>query len=182
MLKKIIKWTLGILISFIVILIGIPSLIFNDALPFDQIEKSEQVVEIIKRNQSCISPSVREDAVGDGKCIRQSIKTNEDWTNLFAEISISDKNILQQYINSNICEMIEVSESNDCIMFLFKTSFHDSFIIGSYQQLYLIFEDSPACNCKNNPIGAPYYPIKSEKIKDNWYKVTVRISRRYFHG
>jgi len=85
MLKKILKWTFGILISFIVILIGIPSLIFNDAIPSDKIEKSEQVVEIIKRNQNYINRSLREDAVGDGKCIRQSIKTNADWSSLFTE-------------------------------------------------------------------------------------------------
>lgn len=186
MIKRIIKIVFGvffvILALSIIVMIGIPTSIIDDSIDHAIVTQCEKVVEIINRNQNRIDSSLIKNAVGNGKCIRKSIRRDEDWDILFQNIPSEDRSYLQKFTNSNVCKYVEVSESNDCVMFLFYSSFHKSFIVGSYQQLYLIYHVNPTCNCKDNPIGDPYRPIASELVKTNWYKVTVKISKRYLHA
>jgi hypothetical protein len=179
-LKKIIIF-FGIIIALLFLfLVGITTDFFTDKIDEANIAKCKEVVSIIERNKDFIKDSISKDAVGNGDCIRYFIKNSSDVNKLFSKISDEDKNKLTELVDSNFCEYIEIGEPKNCIMFRMKTSTHNLPIIGKYKAIFIIYEDMPTCNCKDNPIGDPNYAEYVKKLSENWYQTKVGISKRYF--
>ena len=173
--------TIAILIVvFFLSVIGITTDFSSDKIENSEIVKCKENVDINERNKEFINDSITKDAVGDGACIRYRIENAKDINKLFSKISIADKLRLTELIDSKFCESVEIGEPKNCIMFRMKTSRRDWSIIGKYKELFIIYEKTPTCNCKDNPIGYPNYPEYVKKLSENWYQTKVEISNRYF--
>ena len=183
---KVVKKTIIIsIVSIISILIfsvfvfGITTELSSEKIENNDLSKCKEIVSIINRNKEFIKDSISKEAVG-GTCIRYSIYNRNDVVNLFSKINNQDRKRFIELIDSKFCKSIEISEPKDCVMFLMKTSRKDWKIIGKYKKLFIIYENKPNCNCKDNPIGYPNFPDYVKKIDTNWYLTRVEISKRHF--
>ncbi|KFF04538.1 hypothetical protein [Flavobacterium reichenbachii] len=172
--------TISLIVLFFVFLIGITTDFLSDKIEDADIVKCKEIVTIIERNKAFIKDSISKDADGDGECIRYFIENEKDIDKLFSKISQTDKQRFNELIKSKFCEYVEIGEPKNCIMFCMKTSNHNWSIIGKYKKMFIIYEKTPRCNCKDSPIGDPNYAEYVKKLSDNWYQTKVRISRRHF--
>lgn len=172
--------TVTLITLFFLFVVGITTDFSTDKIDNRELAKCKEIVGIIDRNKDFINDSITKDAVGDGACIRYLIQNSKDVNNLFLKISIADKNRFTELVDSRFCESIEIGEAKNCIMFCMKTTRHNWSIIGKYKEIFIIYEKTPACNCKDNPIGAPNYLEYVKKLSENWYQTKVGISKRYF--
>jgi hypothetical protein len=179
MLKKIALVITSLFILLIVAIVGIPTDFISDEISPADVAKCEEFANIIVKNQGQISKNVLAHA-DTGNCLRYSIANEDDLNKLFSNIPKSENNKLTDLVHSKFCEQIEISEAKDCIKFQVKTSFHGLFFIGAYRQLYLIYENKPGCNCKDNPVGYPNSAEYVKPIKGHMYKVKVKFPNRYF--
>lgn len=170
----------ALIMFFFLFVIGITTDFSSDKIDDTDIAKCKEVVDIINRNKEFINESISKDAAGDGECIRYVIENRKDINRLFSKISDKDKNRFIELVDSKFFEYIEIGEPKNCVMFCMKTSSHDWSIIGKYKSLFIIYEKTPTCNCKDNPIGYPNYPKYVKKLSENWYQTKVKISNRYF--
>ncbi|CAM4003334.1 Lipoprotein [Flavobacterium branchiophilum] len=178
--KKILIFS-GLIISlFFLFIFGITTDFLTDKIDVDKITKCKEIVSIVERNKEFIKDSISKDAAGNGECIRYYIKKSSDIDKLFSKINNEDKNKFSELFDSNFCEYIEISEPKNCIMFCMKTSLNNLPIIGKYKAIFIIYEDKPTCNCKDNPIGDPNYAEYVRKLSENWYQTKVGISKRHF--
>jgi hypothetical protein len=165
---------------FFLFVVGITTDFSSDKIEDTEIAKCKEIVSIIDRNKEFIKDSISEDAVGNGDCIRYLVENGNDVNKLFSKISIADKQRFIELVDSRFCEYIEIGEPKNCIMFCMKASRKDWAIIGKYKEMFIIYEKTPTCNCKDNPIGAPNYAEYVKKLSENWYQTKVGISKRYF--
>ncbi len=179
MLKKIGLLIFGLIILLIIAVIGIPTDLISDEISPADVAKCEEFANIIVKNQTQINKDVLAHA-DTGDCLRYIIANEGDLNKLFGNIPKSENKKLADLVRSKFCEQIEVSEAKDCIKFQVKTSFHGLFFIGAYRQLYLIYENKPKCNCKDNPAGFPNSAEYVKLIKGHMYKVKVKFPNRYF--
>ena len=161
-------------------IVGVTTDFSTDKIEDSEIERCKEIVDIVDRNKEFISDSVTKDAVGDGVCIRYFIKNAKDINKLFSKINTVDKQRFIELINSSVSESVEISEAKNCIMFRMKTSKRDWSIIGKYKVIFIIYEKTPKCNCKDNPIGYPNFPEYVKKLSENWYQTKIEVSKRYF--
>jgi hypothetical protein len=176
---------LGILvILFFLFIVGITTDVSSDNIDDSDLLKCKEIVGIVDRNKEFINDSIIKEATrggfGNSACIRYGVVNKNDIDKLFSKINMTDKKRFEELVESKFCEYIEISEAKDCIMFQMRTSRHNWAIIGKYKQLFVIYEDKPICNCKDNPIGDPNYAEFVKKISDKWYITKVGISKRYF--
>ena len=176
---------LGLFVAlFFLFLVGITTDVSSDNIDDSDLLKCKEIVGIIDRNKEFINESIVKEATsggfGNSACIRYGVDNKSDIDKLFSKINSTDKKRFEELVESKFCEYIEISEPKDCIMFQMRTSRHNWAIIGKYKQLFVIYENKPNCNCKDNPIGDPNYAEFVKKISNNWYITKVGISKRYF--
>jgi len=169
---------------FFLFVVGITTDVSSDKIDDSDLLKCKEIVGIIDRNKEFINESIVKEATSDGfgnsACIRYGVNNKSDIGNLFSKINSADKKRFEELIESKFCEYIQISEPKDCIMFQMRTSRHNWAIIGRYKKLFVIYENKPICNCKDNPIGDPNYAEFVKIISDNWYITKVGISKRHF--
>ena len=171
---------------YFLFIIGITTDFSSDKIEDNELAKCKEIVSIIDRNKEFINKRLVDEAIKgfkDSSCIGYLIENKTDIIKLFSKINSVDSTKLVDLVGSKFCEYIEISEPKDCIMFQMRRSRHNWAIIGEYKILYVIYENKPNCNCKDNPIGNQNFVEYVKKISDNYYLTKVRqSSNKWYFG
>jgi hypothetical protein len=145
------------LLLFLVVLIGIPTYLFDITIDQKTIAYYEQVQDSIQSEPYYFK------------------------SEHYYESDTSKTMYLKSFTPKGAGTM-EVKRPKECVVFIIKESYNNSSIVGSYEMLCLVFDKNAKCPCRENPFGMGYTLKSSVKLKENWYKVVLTVKQRYLHA